>query len=93
MAHYGEIANLLSCNVKTIGMVYSIKNKQSTVAAAHWNVQQYFIVRSELNQSADKKKWSLVSEEELVSNEFSENLMHGKTYLLKAKRKTVTSPL
>ena len=56
MVHYGEIANLLSCNVKTIAMVYSIKNKQTTVAEADWNVQQYFIVRIQLNQSAYKKK-------------------------------------
>ena len=56
MVHYGEIANLLSCNVKTIAMVYNIKNKQTTVAATDWNVQQYFIVRSQLNQSAYKKK-------------------------------------
>ena len=56
MGHYWKIANLMSCNLKATGMVQSSKNKQMTVAAAAWNVQQYFIVHSELNQSADKKK-------------------------------------
>ena len=44
------------CSLKTTGMVYTIKNKQMSVAAAAWNVQQYFIVRSELSQPAEQKK-------------------------------------
>ena len=37
-------------------MVHTIRNKQMTVAAAAWNVQQYFIVRSELSESVEKKQ-------------------------------------
>ena len=73
-------------SLKSAAIVYTTKKKLMTVVEAAWNVQPYFIVRSELNQSADKKKQS-VDEEELVSNEFSENLMHRERNLLKAKRK------
>ena len=48
--HYQEIVNLMLHRLKTAGMVYTIKNKQVTVAAASWNVQEYFIVCSELNK-------------------------------------------
>ena len=50
MGHYQEIVNLMLHSLKTAEMVYTIKNKQETLAAASWNVQEYFIVRSELNE-------------------------------------------
>ena len=43
-------------SLKTAAIVYTTKKKLMTVVEAAWNVQRYFIVRSELKQSADKKK-------------------------------------
>ena len=59
MGHYQEIVNLMLHSLKTAEMVYTIKNKQVTAAAASWNVQEYFIVRSELNEQAGKKIFSV----------------------------------
>ena len=55
MGRYQEVSNFMLCSSKTTGMVCTIKNKQMTVAAAAWNVQQYFIVGSGLSQSAERK--------------------------------------
>ena len=67
-------------SLETTGMVYTIRNKQITVAATARNVWQYFNVGSELKQLADKKTQS-VDEDKLVSNEFNEDLMDGKINL------------
>ena len=79
-------------SLETTRMVYAIRNKQITVAAAARNMWHYFNEGSELNQSADKTRWS-VDEDELVSNEFCEDLMDGKINLQKEKGKKVTSSL
>ena len=105
MGLYQETADLMSHSLKTAGMVYAIRDKQMTAAAAARNVRQYFNVRSEINQSADekecsveeeglpgKKKWS-VEEESLLNSEFSVDLMDGKINLPKVKKKLLTSPL
>ena len=59
MGHYQEIVDLMLHSLKTAGMVYTIKNKQETVAAASQNVQEYFIVCSELNEQVGKKIFSV----------------------------------
>ena len=77
-------------SLETTGMVYAIRNKQITVAAAARNMWHYFNEGSELNQSADKTRWS-VDEDELVSNEYSEDLMDGKINFKKEKGKVTSS--
>ena len=64
-----------------------------TAAAAARNVRRYFNVRSETNESAaEKKRWS-VNEEDLVTSEFSEELMEGEVNLQNVKKKMLSSPL
>ena len=92
MNHYQETTTFMLHSLETSGMVYAIRNKQITVAAAARIVWHYFNIGSELNQPADNKKWS-VDDDNLVSNEFSKDLMDEKTNLQKVKGKKVTSPL
>ena len=53
---YQEIVDLMFHSLKTAAIVYTTKKKLKTVVEGAWNVQHYFIVSSELKQSADKKK-------------------------------------
>ena len=93
MGLYQETADLMSHSLKTVGMVYAIRDRQMTAAAAARNVRRYFNVRSETNESAaEKKRWS-VNEEDLVTSEFSEELMEGEVNLQNVRKKMLSSPL
>ena len=73
-------------------MVYTIRKKQMTVTPAARKVGKFFNVCNKLHQAAEKKRQSL-DEEELVSNEFSEDLMDWTITLQKCPLWDRASPM
>lgn len=73
-------------------MVYTIRKKEMMVTPAARKVGKFFNVRNKLHQAAEKKRQS-PDEEQLVSNQFSEDLMDWTITLQKSPLWDSASPM